>query len=247
MFGFIFFFTVEDCHLLEREWLALVTEKDKNLCQQIEEENELAKRNQIKKLHQVLESLGTFTFSRPNEAILKQNLAKMYHQIGKYCSRNQIDVTMKGNNNTVKTSESPNENIHAPPPPPQTLIPPPPPLPPLTPLTSFKAASQNNARNPSRKRGALTTKNNPTTPCDQRNEELLKRIRGGCRSELRRTPFKRSPGGTPFKRQRRVSDSDGSYLITVALKKKFQNVTFQSPRENDSLRSFTSFEDLQQN
>ena len=176
----------------------------------------------------------------------------MYHQIGKYCSRNKIDVTMKDSSNTITSSDSPNENIlvapPAPPPqPPPILIPPPPPPPPLTPLTSINATPQNDTKNLSRKRGGLTARNISTTPCDQRNEELLKKIRGGCRSELRRTSFKRSPGGTPFKRQRRVSDSNASDLITVALKKKFQNVTFQSPRENDSPRSFTSFEDLQQN
>lgn len=216
----------------------------------LNQENEQAKRNQIKQLHQVLESLGTFNFNKPNEAILKRNLAKMYHQIGKYCSRNKIDVTMKDSSNTITSSDSPDENIlvapPAPPPPP-ILIPPPPPPPPLTPLTSINATPQNDTKHLSRKRGALTARNISTTPCDQRNEELLKKIRGGCRSELRRTSFKRSPGGTPFKRQRRVSDSNASDLITVALKKKFQNVTFQSPRENDSPRSFTSFEDLQQN
>ena len=198
----------------------------------------------MKQLYQVLESLGTFSFKKPNETILKRNLAKMYHQIGKYCSRNNIDITKK-DTTAVEFSEVPTENIVTAPLPPQMLIPPPPPLPPpLTPLTTNKPTQQNDSKHLTRKRATLTTKNNPTTPRNQTNEELLNRIRTGCKSELRRTPFKRSPGGTPFKRQRRISDSDTSDLITVALKRKFQNVTFQSPKENESPRSFMSPGDL---
>lgn len=188
----------------------------------------------MKQLYLILETLGTFSFNKPKEAILKRNLAKVYHQIGKYCSRNNIDVTTKSTGG-VPTAPLP----------PQMLIPPPPPPPPLTPLTTNKATAEKDFRNLLRKRSMSTTKNNPSTPQSETNEELLKRIRNGCRSELRSTPFKRSPGGTPFKRQRRMSDSDTSDLITLALKRKFQNVAVQSPKENESPRSVTSPWDLQ--
>lgn len=203
------------------------------------QENGQAKKNQMKQLYQVLETLGTFSFNKPNEAILKRNLAKMYHQIGKYCSRNNIEITKKCTG-VVKSPEVPTA-----PPPPQMVIPPPPPPPPLTPLTINKATTEKDSRNLLKKRSMSTTQNNPSTPQNQTNEELLKRIRNGCRSELRSTPFRRSPGGTPFKRQRRMSDSDTSDLITLALKKKFQNVAVQSPKENESPRSIMSPRDLQ--
>lgn len=193
----------------------------------------------MRQLYQVLESLSTFSFNKPNETILKRNLTKMYHQIGKYCSRNSIEITKKGTG-AVKSPEVPTA-----PPPPQMLIPPPPPPPPLTPLTTNKATTEKHSKNILKKRIISTAQNNPSTPLNQTNEELLKRIRTGCRSELRSTPFKRSPGGTPFKRQRRMSDSDTSDLITLALKRKFQNVAVQSPKENESPRSIMSPGDLQ--
>lgn len=198
----------------------------------------------MKQLYQVLETLGTFSFNKPNEASLKRNLAKMYHQIGKYCSRNNIEITKKCMG-AVKSSEAPTEDIVTAPLPPQMLIPPPPPPPPLTPLTANKVTKEKDSRNLLRKRCMSTTQNNSGTPRNPTNEELLKRIKDGCKSELRRTPFKRSPGGTPFKRQRRMSDSNTSDLITVALKRKFQNVAFQSPKENESPRSVMSPGDLQ--
>jgi len=194
----------------------------------IPQENEQAKNNQMRQLYQILETLGTFSFTKPKEAILKRNLAKVYQQVGKYCSRNSIDVTTKSSG-CVPTAPLP----------PQMLIPPPPPPPPLTPLTTNKATAEKGSRNLLRKRSTSTTKN-PRTPQSQANEELLKRIRKGCRSELRSTPVKRSPGGTPFKRQRRISDSDTSDMLTVALKRKFQNVVVQSPKENESPQSIMS-------
>lgn len=199
----------------------------------------------MKQLHDVLESLGTFTFDKPNEVILKRNLAKMYHQIGKYCRRNNIDISNKSRD-TMKSAEAPYENIVTAPLPPQMLIPPPPPPPPLalTPFTSNKASKEKDSCCQLRKSCTPFTQDHPSTPLNHPNEELLKRIRNGCRSELRSTPFKRSPGGTPFKRQRRMSESDTSDLITVALKRKFQNVVLQSPKENDSPRSVMSPGDL---
>lgn len=195
----------------------------------------------MKQLYEVLQSLGTFSFDKPNEAILKRNLAKMYHQIGKYCSRNNIDITKKTEDAT-KSVEAPTENIFAPPLPPQMLIPPPPPPPPLalTPVTFNKAPKRKVCQSQSRENSSPTTTARLSTPLNHANEELLKRIRNGCRSELRSTSFKRSPGGTPLKRQRRMSENDTSDLITVALKRKFQNVVFQSPKDNDSPRSVTS-------
>lgn len=187
----------------------------------------------MKQLYQVLETLGTFSFNKPNEAVLKRNLAKMYHQIGKYCNRNDIDITKKSMRDVKSPEVSP-----APPPPQMLIPPPPPPPPPLTPLTTTKSATEKDCRNLLRKRSS--TKDNPSTPNNQTNEELLKRIRNGCRSELRSTPFKRSPGGTPFKRQRRMSDSNTSDLITLALKRKFQNVAVPSPKENESPQSAMS-------
>jgi len=183
----------------------------------------------MKQLYQILETLGTFSFTKPKEAILKRNLAKVYQQVGKYCSRNNIDVTTKDKGG-VPTAPLP----------PQMLIPPPPPPPPLTPLTTNKATAEKGSRNLLRKRSMSTTKKNPGTPQSQANKELLKRIRNGCRSELRSTPVKRSPGGTPFKRQRRMSDSNTSDMLTVALKRKFQNVAVRSPKENESPQSFLS-------
>ena len=200
----------------------------------IPQENEQAKNNQMKQLYQILETLCTFSFTKPKEVILKKNLAKVYQQIGKYCSRNNIDVTTKSTGG-VPTA----------PPPPQMLIPPPPPPPPLTPLTTNKAAADKESRNLMRKRNVSATKNNPSTPQSRGNEELLKKIRSGCRSELRSTPVKRSPGGTPFKRQRRMSDSNTSDLLTVALKRKFQNAVVESPKENESPQSVMSPSDLQ--
>ena len=208
------------------------------------QENEEAKRNQMKQLYGVLESLGTFSFDKPNEAILKRNLTKMYHQIGKYCSRNNIDITKKTKDAT-KSVEAPTENVIVPPLPPQMLIPPPPPPPPppplvLNPITFIKASKRKVCDNQSQKSSTPTTKARLRTPLNHINEELLKRIRNGCRSELRSMSFKRSPGGTPLKRQRRMSENDTSDLITVALKKKFQNVVFQSPKDNDSPKSVAS-------
>ena len=176
----------------------------------------------MKQLYLILETLGTFSFTKPKEAILKRNLAKVYQQVGNYCSRNNIDVTTKSIGGVSTT-----------PLPPQMLIPPPPPPPPLTPLTNKKGTADKESKSLLRKRSMSTTKN-PRTPQGQANEELLRRIRNGCRAELRSTPVKRSPGGTPFKRQRRMSDNDTSDMLTVALKRKFQNVAVQSPKENES-------------
>ena len=198
----------------------------------------------MKQLHDVLQTLGTFSFNKPNEAILKRNLAKMYRQIGKYCCRNNIDITKKSTDMTTSAA-APTEKIVAAPLPPQAFIPPPPPPPPppplvLTPLTSNKAFKEKGSQSQIRGNCMPSRPGHPSTPRNQPNEELLKRIRNGCRSELRSTPFKRSPGGTPFKRQRRMSESDTSDLITVALKRKFQHTVFQSPKENESPRSVTS-------
>ena len=195
----------------------------------IPQENEQAKNNQMKQLYVILQTLGTFSFNKPKEVILKRNLAKVYKQIGNYCSRNNIDVTTKSTGG-VPTAPLP----------PQMLIPPPPPPPPLTPLTTNKATVDKESRNLLRKRIMSTTRNNPSTQQCQTNEELLKKIRSVCRSELRSTPVKRSPGGTPFKRQRRMSDSNTSDLLTVALKRKFKNVAVQSPKENESPQSVVS-------
>lgn len=216
-------------------------EKDRNLRQQIEQENEEAKRNQIKQLYGVLESLGTFSFEKPNEAILRRNLVKMYEQVGKYCRKNNIDTTKKTSDG-AKSFQAPNDNVDAAPLPPQMLIPPPPPPPPLafTPFSSNTAPKQKACKTQSRKSFTPSTKAHPSTPSNHPNEELLKRIRNACQSELRSTPFKRSPGGTPLKRQRRMSENDTSDLITVALKRKFQNAVFQSPTESDSPRSVMS-------
>ena len=165
----------------------------------------------------------------------------MYHQIGKYCRRNNIDIT-KTSTESTRSAEAPTENSVPESPPPQLPIPPPPPPPPLalTPFTSNKGSPSQLKKN-----CVPSNQDHPSTPNNYPNEELLKRIRNGCRSELRSTPFKRSPGGTPLKRQRRMSESDTSDLITVALKRKFQNVVFQSPKENDSPRSVMSPGDLQ--
>ena len=181
----------------------------------------------MKQLYLILETLGTFSFTKPKEVILKRNLAKVYQQVGKYCSRNNIDVATKSTGG-VSTAPLP----------PQMLIPPPPPPPPLTPLTNNKATADKESKALLRKRMSATK--NPRTPQSQANEELLKRIRNGCRSELRSTPVKRSPGGTPFKRQRRMSDNDTSDMLTVALKRKFQSVAVQSPKENQSPQSVMS-------
>ena len=194
----------------------------------IPQENEQAKNNQMKQLYLILETLGTFSFTKPKEEILKRNLAKVYRQVGNYCSRNNIDVTTK--------STGGDSTAHLPP---QMQIPPPPPPPPLTPLTNNKATADKESKSLLRKRSMLTTKN-PRTPQSQANEELLRRIRNGCRSELRSTPVKRSPGGTPFKRQRRMSYNDTSDMLTVALKRKFQSVAVQSPKENQSPQSVMS-------
>ena len=180
----------------------------------------------MKQLYLILETLGTFSFTKPKEAILKRNLAKVYKQVGNYFSRNNIDVTTKS------TGGVPTIPL-----PPQMLIPPPPPPPPLTPLTNNKATAE--SKNLLRKRSMSTTKNS-RTPQGRANEELLKRIRNGCRFELRSTPVKRSPGGTPFKRQRHLSDSNTSDMLTVALKRKFQNVAVQSPKETESPQSVMS-------
>lgn len=194
----------------------------------IPQENEQAKNNQMKQLYLILETLGTFSFTKPKEVILKRNLAKVYRQVGNYCSRNNIGVTTKSTGGVCTA-----------PLPPQILIPPPPPPPRLTPLTNNKATADKESKSLLRKRSMLTTKN-PRTPQSQANEELLRRIRNGCRSELRSTPVKRSPGGTPFKRQRRMSYDDTSDMLTVALKRKFQSVAVQSPKENQSPQSVMS-------
>lgn len=200
----------------------------------------------MKQLYDVLQSLGTFSFDKPNEAVLKRNLAKMYHQIGKYCHRNNIDIT-KMSTDTVKSSEVHDVNTSAAPPPPQVLIPPPPPPPPVgnlaTLFTSNRALKERGSQS-HLKKNFEPVKPDPATPCNHLNDELLNRIRNGCRSELKSTPVKRSPGGTPLKRQRRMSESDTSDLITVALKRKFQHTIFHSPKESDSPRSVVSPGDI---
>ncbi|CAH3190150.1 unnamed protein product [Porites evermanni] len=172
--------SLDECRRLEAEWFALVTEKDKNFRQQIEEENEEAKRNQMKQLYDV-------------------------------------------------------------------LIPPPPPPPPVGNLAAFlvsNRALKERGSQSHQKKNFEPVKPDPATPGNHLNEELLKRIRNGCRSELKSTPVKRSPGGTPLKRQRRMSESDTSDLITVALKRKFQHTIFHSPKESDSPRSVVSPGDI---
>jgi hypothetical protein len=51
--------------------------------------------------------------------------------------------------------------------------------------------------------------------------------------ELKSTPFKRSPGGTPSKRQRRLSENDTSDIITIALRRKFKNASVYSPNNEN--------------
>ena len=164
-------------------------------------------------------------------------MAKMYQQVGKYCRRNKIDLTKK-TGDLKRPRDTQREDPITKPLLVQIPIPPPPPLPPvLTSRTSNEILPQKVSDNEAKKMSIKGT--NPRTPCNP-NQELLKRIRKGCRSELKSTPFKRSPGGTPLKRPRRMSETATSDLIEVALKRKFKNVAFQSPQDNNSPNSVTS-------
>ena len=157
----------------------------------------------MKQLYGVLQSLGTFSFDKPNEAVLKRNLAKMYHQIGKYCQRNDIDITKKSTVK-MKSNEVHDENTSATTSPPQVVIPPPPPPPPvgnLAALVTSNRALKEGGSQSHQKKNFEPVKPDPATPGNHLNEELLNRIRNGCRSDLKSTPVKRSPGGTPLKRQ----------------------------------------------
>ncbi|XP_032225490.2 putative uncharacterized protein DDB_G0285869 [Nematostella vectensis] len=231
---------------LEEEWIALVIEKDKSLRRKIEEENEQLKREYLQQLHKTLEALRTFDFNNPRDAIFKRNLVKMHKQVGNYCLRvyGEMNATKLPMEMVVR-DETREIAVVAPMPPP-----PPPPPPRFVPFTTGPDSQQASLRwknsecmephsfqelikgktlsKTSDKRDALST------PTQTINQELLQRIRKGCLSELKSTPCKRSPGGTPVKRQRRLSESDTSDLITIALKRKFQNAIMYSPNENKS-------------
>ena len=182
----------------------------------------------MKQLHSTLEVLGSFSFNKPNEVILRRNLAKIYQQVGKYCSK-------KGND-LMKESSGPGDVLKSE----LTPVPPPPPPPPLLPPPVAKYARPHKTPVRAHKeRKFLTDKESRSTseqctPLKSLNAELMTKIRGSKISNLRSTPCKRSPGGTPFRQQRRLSESDTSDLITVALKRKFKNVVVQSPNENQS-------------
>ncbi|XP_074608909.1 uncharacterized protein LOC141863312 isoform X2 [Acropora palmata] len=222
---------------LKEEWFALVKEKDRNFRQQLEKENEEAKSIQMKQLFHLLESLGTFSFDKPNEIILKRNMAKMYQQVGKYCRRNKVDLKNK-TSDLEKPRDTQREDLITKPLLVEIPIPPPPPPPSvLTSHPSNAIPTQKVCDNEARKRSIKTT--NTRTPRNP-NQDLLNQIRKRCRSELKSTPFKRSPGGTPLKRPRRMSETATSDLIEVALKRKFKNVRFQSPHDNNSPNSMTS-------
>lgn len=225
--------------VLEEEWFALVKEKDINFRQQLEEENEEAKRMQMKELFHLLESLRTFSFDKPNEVILKRNLTKMYNQIGRYCQRNKIDLKVEQNNEADKLVNTQTVDSIATPKLVQMPIPPPPPPPPVLTSRTLNVVSQPKVSENEQRRVATKTAT-LGTPRNHSNEELLRSIRERCRSELKSTPFKRSPGGTPLKRPRRMSETHTSDLIELALKRKFQKVVIRSPKENDSPRSVTS-------
>lgn len=180
--------------------------------------------------------LGAFTFPNERDAIFRRNLTKMFHQVGKYCNRNNIninnDLQEEQNTSNLKIGElSTTTLIPLPPPPP----PPPPPQqfykPKPKPQTPITPKVQRNPKTSS----TITKSHHQHTPLRSLNTELLRSIKRGKALELKRTPCKRSPGGTPMKRARRLSESDTSDLITIALMRKFKNVkSVSSPKENMS-------------
>ncbi|XP_031562053.1 mitochondrial fission regulator 1-like [Actinia tenebrosa] len=219
---------------LEEEWIALVLAKDKNLHQRIDEENTQLKNAHLQQLYLTLEALGTFSFPDTKDAVLRRNLAKMFHQVGKYCTRNNI-VTEKCNLN-LQNFGLPKDQPMPPP-----AAPPPPPPPPMIPFCTPKNLHKTPKSRQSpktqaapKKMGDCSTLNEQRTPLQVLNQDLLRSIKH-CRTvELKSTPLKRSPGGTPAKRQRRLSENDTSDLITIALRRKFRNASVQSPNENKS-------------
>lgn len=198
------------------------------------QENEKMKRFYMRQLHTMLESLGSFDFSKPNEVILRRNLAKIYQQVGKYCSKNNIEMTCNSKQvigESVERFPRADELSLPPPPPP----PPPPPLPVCTRIKETPVQLYKKRKVSSTKESDIPNKNcQQRTPLQCINEELMNRIRNSKLANLKSTPCKRSPGGTPMRRQRRLSESDTSDLITVALRRKFKNVALQSPNENGS-------------
>ena len=198
------------------------------------QDNEKIKQQYMVQLYQTLHVLGHFSFTEPKDVILKRNLCKIYQQVGNYCKRNSIQIDEDHKARLCKDNDKKNPDntflIIAPaaPPPP----PPPPPLPPPLPLTATQTPRKH------QKRQKTTLQIESPFVCSRQpfmhlNDELLIRIKKGPgREGLKSTPLKRSPGGTPCRNRRRMSDTDTSDFITVALKKKFKNVAVQSPNEN---------------
>lgn len=125
--------------------------------------------------------------------------------------------------------------------PPTAPPPPPPPPPPMVPFCTPKNLHKTpkSTKTPKtqiihKKMVDCSTMDRQRTPLQTLNQDLLRSIKHCCTAELRSTPFKRSPGGTPLKRQRRLSENDTSDLITIALRRKFRNAIVQSPNENKS-------------
>lgn len=194
----------------------------------LHQENECIKNQYMEQLYNILKALGTFSFTNPKDAVLRRNMAKMFHQVDKYCVRNNIDTKISDSKECSTASHQ--SQISMPPPIPPPPLPPPPlqPLykPHIQPLTPIRTNLPQVHRNPK-------ATQEQRTPFNSLSHELLRSIQHGRALELKRTPCKRSPGGTPLKRQRRLSENDTSDLITIALRKKFQNVgQISSPNEN---------------
>ena len=245
----------KDEQLLElvQQWNQITAKRDTILHRRVEQQALLTKyRSMLALLKTLKETAAAAKASSPSEFHIRCNVKDLLIQVEGFCRKNNVTeavcamlernvakYTMPKAAAAVTTTTAAAVAANIPPPPPlptmaavSGFIPPPPPMPPSRPA-SF--ASLNKALLALPKRGAADRLKKSSggkavqfrSPLKSRsiNTDVLSQITKGGKSMLKQTPFKCSPGGTPFKPKFRSSSGD----LEAALKKKFQSVMINSP------------------
>ncbi|XP_074646280.1 uncharacterized protein LOC141902448 [Tubulanus polymorphus] len=246
----------EDEKLVD-EWITLVKERDVLLKRRIGKENDDRLNRHLGEIMGLFAQIDNLDTSSLKTS-LRLSLIQCSKYVKEYCDHNDISAP-SGDNFEPKAKKrkldaaecstdmacqtSPTAPSIIPIPPPVPAVPRPPPVPPpsvhlnVTPLSTRKLGTAIKNSVLSRRQSLPST----LTRKPLLGDELKKHITSG-KTSLRSTPGIHSPGGTPIRQAKRYSIDDPTNLVTVALKKRFQNVIMKSPI-NESLCKSTSNDD----
>ena len=236
---------------LVQQWNQITAKRDSILHRKVEQQALLTKyRSMLALLATLKNTTMSAKASSPSEFQIRCNVKDLFKQVETFCRLNNVTeaVCEKLEFNIAKYTmpkavavaavAAAVSNIPPPPPLPPSLtsaaagfIPPPPP-PPMPTLNFALSTSAKPFALPKRPKVQVADRLKAgsksvqfRSPLRSINTDVLSQIAMGGKAMLKQTPFKCSPGGTPFKPKFKSAHGD----LEAALKKKFQSVMINSP------------------